>query len=83
MINIVFFARVREELGCDSLSLDLSPEMSSVGKVREVLMRRGPNWERVLSEENIVAACNHEVVDDSHIVQVGDEVAFYPPVTGG
>ena len=83
MIEVVFFARVREDLGCDKLSLELSPEMSSVGKVRELLMRRGPSWERVLSEENIVAACNHAVVDDSHIVKAGDEVAFYPPVTGG
>ena len=80
MMKVLFFARVREELDCEQLDMDPLP---TVAKLREALMRRGPTWERVLSEPNLVAACNHEVVDDSHELAAGDEIAFYPPVTGG
>ncbi|MEM1113588.1 MAG: molybdopterin converting factor subunit 1 [Pseudomonadota bacterium] len=82
-VAVLFFARVREDLDCDRLQLALAEDGQTVGKVRERLMLRGPTWERVLSETNLVAACNHEVVDDSHRLSAGDEIAFYPPVTGG
>lgn len=83
MVTVLFFARVREDLACDRLVIEDLSAIPTLAKLREALMRRGPTWERVLAEPNLVAACNHEVIDDSHELAAGDEVAFYPPVTGG
>ncbi|MEH6583623.1 MAG: molybdopterin converting factor subunit 1 [Halioglobus sp.] len=84
MLNVVFFARVKEQLGCASLQLPWDDALSSFAGLRFQLTElKGPKWEEVLSEENIILAVNHTVVDESAVLNDGDEVAFFPPVTGG
>ncbi|MBD2859203.1 molybdopterin converting factor subunit 1 [Spongiibacter sp. KMU-158] len=79
MIKVLFFARLREELACDSLSVDFA---GSVAELKAALLERGVAWS-ALEADNIVCAVNQSVAKDSQIIQAGDEVAFYPPVTGG
>ncbi|MEP4484718.1 MAG: MoaD/ThiS family protein [Halioglobus sp.] len=80
MVKVVFFARIREQLGC----AELDAEVSSLATLLATLKQRGELWSRVLSEPNLICAVNQVVFDgDDRQLQEGDEVAFFPPVTGG
>ena len=82
MINVVFFAQVRELVGTDALTLDAS-ELSTVEAVRQQLVARGDRWTLALEEGKLLAAVNQTLTSFDHPVAGGDEVAFFPPVTGG
>ncbi|MEX2489421.1 MAG: molybdopterin converting factor subunit 1 [Pseudomonadales bacterium] len=83
MIKVVFFASVREAMGTDHLELDAS-EIDTVQDVILRLARQGRGDEdRVLSREDLLVAVNQTMVGLSHPVATGDEVAIFPPVTGG
>ncbi|MGP3591142.1 molybdopterin synthase sulfur carrier subunit [Vagococcus sp. WN89Y] len=81
MINILFFAQVRELVGCDSMQTDTV--FPSVEALRQHLAAQGDRWALALEDGKLLAAVNQTLVDFSHPLQSGDEVAFFPPVTGG
>jgi molybdopterin synthase sulfur carrier subunit len=84
MIDVMFFASIREQLGTRELSLALAGEAPTVSSLRQQIIDiRGGNWSGVLCADNVVIAVNQEVVDDQHLLRDGDELAFFPPVTGG
>ncbi len=84
MIKVLFFGRLREKLKKDCLSINLSAELDSVEKLRAYLARtHGHVWERELNQKNIVMSLNQTVVSPETAVRDGDEVAFFPPMTGG
>ena len=83
MAHIVFFASIREELGINELNIDISDDMK-LSQVVDTLSREGAgNWKSVLLAENVRIAVNHELVNDDVRVNNSDEIAFFPPVTGG
>ncbi|MEY3669216.1 MAG: molybdopterin synthase sulfur carrier subunit [Pseudomonadota bacterium] len=83
LIRLKFFASIREWTGVAEERLPIS-EQSTVAQVRAVLASRGEVWEKCLGPSAVVrAAVNQEVVQDDHVLAPGDEVAFFPPVTGG
>lgn len=81
MIKVLFFAQVRELVGCDSLTLE--SEFQSVEALRQQLAARGDRWALALEEGRLLAAVNQTLVSFDHPVVSGDEVALFPPVTGG
>jgi molybdopterin synthase sulfur carrier subunit len=81
MIKVLFFAQVRELVGTDSLSIDA--DFPAVEAVRQHLATRGDRWALALEEGKLLAAVNQTLVGFDHPVVAGDEVAFFPPVTGG
>lgn len=81
MINVLFFAQVRELVGCDSLSVD--GEYADVESLRRALIERGDRWALALESGKLLSAVNQTLVPLTHPVRDGDEVAFFPPVTGG
>ena len=81
MIKVLFFAQVRELVGTDSLTLDSAP--GTVEGLRQQLAARGDRWALALEEGKLLAAVNQTLVEAAHPVADGDEVAFFPPVTGG
>ncbi len=81
MIKVLFFAQVRELVGCDSLTLE--SEFQSVEALRQALAARGDRWALALEEGRLLAAVNQILVSFDHPVVSGDEVALFPPVTGG
>jgi sulfur-carrier protein len=83
MLRILFFARVREQLECDAVELPWSDACTSVASVLAMLMQRGPKWQAALGQPNLVVAVNQRVADRATGLSAGDEVAFFPPVTGG
>jgi len=84
MLHIVFFARVKEQLGCGSVELEWSQSLSSLESVKKQLyIRDNGLWGDILSEDNIICAINHTVVNGNAPLSDNDEIAFFPPVTGG
>ena len=79
-LNVVFFARYREALGLDSELVD--GEFASIDQLRAHLSQRGGAWQ-VLAESNLMCARNEELCKLDEGLADGDEVAFFPPVTGG
>lgn len=75
-INVKFFASLRETLGCADAEVGFQPNLS-VEKVWQASTDNKP----VI--ENTLCAVNQEYVSFTYIVEDGDEVAFFPPVTGG
>ncbi len=82
MINIVFFAALREQLGCDSTNLTINGT-TTISQVKKQLLAQHPLWSTFFENKALLTAVNHEMVTEEHNVQDGDEVAFFPPVTGG
>ncbi|MEC5387051.1 molybdopterin converting factor subunit 1 [Uliginosibacterium sp. H3] len=81
-VRILYFASLREALGSEGEQLELPAGVASVAALRTHLLVRGDAW-LALSAPRIRAAVNQVLVADSATVTDGDEVAFFPPVTGG
>ena len=83
MIRVLFFAKLREDLGQSELELPWSAELSTVADLQAQLNQRDEKWAGTLGAENIICAVNQQQVATGHGLADGDEVAFFPPVTGG
>ena len=81
MITVLFFAQVRELVGTDRL--DVSADFPTVESLRQSLLQKGDRWALALEDGKLLAAVNQSFVPTSHPLTDGDEVAFFPPVTGG
>lgn len=81
MLEVLFFASVREQLGTERVTCALSQNIDAL--ISALIAENGAKWEKVLCAPNIIVAVNHEVVSLDHVLREGDEVAFFPPVTGG
>lgn len=81
-VKLRFFAALREKLGADDrLSL---PRGSTVGQARDALLARGGVHAEALARSRAVrAALNQKLCAESALLAEGDELAFFPPVTGG
>ncbi len=82
MIKILFFARLREQLSTEVLQFEVSENLTTE-LIRQQLAKKDPLWTKVMAADSLLVAVNQEVTDWSHQVNDGDEVAFFPPVTGG
>ena len=83
-INLRFFASVRELLGTAQEVLEVSEPLRTVGEVRTLLIARGGNWEYALAQGRALRMAHNQVMCDADtVIGEGDEVAFFPPVTGG
>ena len=84
MVTVLYFARLREALGTASEELALPESVIDLAGLRQALISRGGAWAQELSEtKRIRAAVNQEMASPDTPVNDGDEVAFFPPVTGG
>jgi molybdopterin synthase sulfur carrier subunit len=84
MITLLYFARLRETLGTASEQVALPASVSTLKGLREVLMARGGAWsEELAANRRMRAAVNQTMADEETSISDGDEVAFFPPVTGG
>ena len=82
-VKVLFFAGLRETLGVSSAEVELPSGIASVGVLRDHLAARGAPWTVLLTMKNLRAAVNQQMVGLDAPLQAGDEVAFFPPVTGG
>ena len=82
-VKIVFFANLREALGVDSVDLQISGSCSVSALISQLANQQSPEWLGILTAENIRIAVNQDLINEDVGVIDGDEVAFFPPVTGG
>lgn len=83
-LKVLYFSRLREIVGMPSESLPLPEGVSDVAGLQSWLARRGDVWQQAFDGcRQIRAAVNQELVADTAPIADGDEVAFFPPVTGG
>ena len=83
MIKVLFFARIRDQVGCNELDLELPETISDVGAFTDLLKQQGKEFSDALSDPNVLVAVNQEMASSQTTVEDGDEIAFFPPVTGG
>ena len=84
MINILYFAWIRQRIGRGSEELSPPDRVTNVGQLIEWLCEQGPGYVAAFEDlETVRMAVNQEHVEADHPVRSGDEVAFFPPVTGG
>ena len=84
MVNLVYFARLREALGLASEEVVLPQDVCDVASLTQWLRSRGDTWEAELGlGKRVRVAVNLEMAEQATGVADGDEVAFFPPVTGG
>lgn len=83
MITLLYFARLREVLASEGESLPW-PQALDVAQLKHQLAARGGVWQQQFAENpRLRAAVNQALVADNAVIEDGDEVAFFPPVTGG
>lgn len=82
-LKILYFASLRETLGCGAETLALPERVHDVAGLLVWLMARGGEWEKLGGVKNLRYAVNQEMARQDSPLKAGDEVAFFPPVTGG
>lgn len=84
MIRLVYFASLREQLGVGEEPLELPDGVADLAALRAWLRGRGGVWAEALAESRpVLCAVNQAMARPDQPVADGDEVAFFPPVTGG
>jgi molybdopterin synthase sulfur carrier subunit len=84
MITVLYFARLREALGTASEQIEAPAGVRDLESLLKLLRSRGGAWAEELADGRPVrAAVNQDMACDDTPVVDGDEIAFFPPVTGG
>jgi molybdopterin synthase sulfur carrier subunit len=83
-LKLLYFASLREQLGTAGEELELPAGVGTVAALRSHLRGRGGAWELALADSKLVrTAVNQDMAPPTASLKAGDEVAFFPPVTGG
>ena len=80
-VRILYFAGLKEALGMAGENVELPVGVASVGALRDWLVGQGRA--ALGTAKNLRCAVNQEMVRLDAAVRDGDEIAFFPPVTGG
>ncbi|UGA53863.1 molybdopterin synthase sulfur carrier subunit [Vibrio sp. VB16] len=81
MIKVLFFAQTRELLDLDGL--DIESNYTTAEELRAYLCEKGDKWSLALAPGKLLVAINQTISPLDSMIKDGDEVAFFPPVTGG
>jgi len=86
-ITLRFFASVREQLGCAEQTVELPADVTTTGQVRDWLIARGGVWAEALSHDRPLRTAYRQTMCEASEQLILDgsiqEIAFFPPVTGG
>lgn len=82
MTKVLFFASLKEQLQCASKLIELTEPMQ-LSDLLVLLAESMENWQAATSQTSLLYAINQEMVAIDAMVSPGDEVAIFPPVTGG
>ncbi len=83
-VEVLYFARLREAFGCEREGAAVPETVTNVAGLRDWLRQRGEPWAHELAPERPVrVAVNQDMANADTPIGDGDEVAFFPPVTGG
>ena len=83
-LTLVYLARLREAFGAASEQIEIPRDVTTAGSLRAFLVARGGAWATELAPGRAVRiAVNHDLAQANTPIRPGDEVALFPPVTGG
>jgi len=83
-VKVLYFASLREKIGRDAEEIELPADVATVAALRNHLRARGGNYEQAFADKALLrSAVNQDMVQPAAAIKAGDEVAFFPPVTGG
>ena len=83
-MKLLYFAWLRARIGCAEEEIDLPPGVEDVAGLLDWLRSRGSGYAEALRDLSVVrVAVNQNYVGPEHPVREGDEIAVFPPVTGG
>lgn len=83
-MKLLYFAWLRTRIGCAEEEVALPPDVQDVAALLDWLRSRGARYSEALRDLSVVrVAVNQDYVRPEHPVREGDEVAIFPPVTGG
>jgi molybdopterin synthase sulfur carrier subunit len=82
-VKIIYFAALRREIGIGEESLAPPDSIATVAQLLNWLKDRSPAHAKALSAPRLMAAINQDYAGLDSAISAGDEVAFFPPVTGG
>lgn len=80
MINVLFFARLKDQIGQADLQLEDDQAGKTIAQLQQELIAKGMT---ALQDDSIRVALNQNFCAADSVIKAGDEVAFMPPVTGG
>ena len=83
MIEVLFFARVRDEVGMEGLKLEMPVGVNSLLQFTQHLIVTHPSFAGIIDQPSILVAINQEFARPGSVIEDGDEIAYFPPVTGG
>ncbi len=84
MSRIVYFASIRETLNCEHETIELPTGITTIEQLIEHLIElHGDVWQKTLKDSSVLVAINQTIAQKSSAIIDTDEVAFFPPVTGG
>lgn len=83
-VNILYFAKLRESVGVEAETLEIN-ENSKVSDLLYFLQNREEKWSEYFNDKKnlLRVAINQKIVGVDHFISDGDEIAIFPPVTGG
>ena len=83
-IKVLFFAKLRELFGTNLVDVTFTESNNKVSDVLAALRQKGEVWAEELNEnKSFRIAVNQEMVTEDVMINEGDEMALFPPVTGG
>jgi molybdopterin synthase sulfur carrier subunit len=83
LVTLLYFASVKEKLGIGRETVELPAAVFDVASLTASLRGRGGAWPEALGATSLKVAVNHSMVGMNAPIRDGDEIAFFPPVTGG
>jgi molybdopterin synthase sulfur carrier subunit len=84
MAKLLYFASLREALDKDSEQLSLPEDINTVTQLKDYLATRGARWQAAFTADTaLLVSVNQQMAQADSSISDADEIAFFPPVTGG
>ena len=82
-LQVLFFAKLAEEMGVRALDVPYSAGVDTVEKLIAYLVAENEQWAAAFAQNQVLSSVNHEMTKHDATLLAGDEVGLFPPVTGG